>query len=668
MQTEENELYRFVPAADWSESLSDSEIISLLVETDFSREQTDEGRDYCYFLNKYYKVDDNSTSDYALMAYTLIQPENLERASMYDMGLEENESLNIHRISVYRNGELLDKTADTTIKILDNENQSNRGIISSSKKLNFSIKDLHLGDILILEDCRVKVFTEKEFLRRDFMKYVYVTPDTYWAYGNYHFKLINNRNKQLAYKNVFFRDQEGNVLPNEIKYLAQGESFDIVKTNYINPVDPNREVFPFIDFATDSTWKDLSNYIYPLYKEVFNAQLTDFAPDLVARLEEMPTLDEKLQYAIEFVQNNIYYVYNADEMNGHKPQEPAVTYQNKQGDCKAKCVLLKAVLNYLGVESSVVLVNYNADYYLKYYLPSLLSFNHVIVKINYQGQEYFIDATARNEFGKLEKRAVLPFCFFMEILPDQELQVRKPIRFGGYCVEEKIDLEVKEGKGKITLVSFYRYNRANSMRSYFKSTNKNERLDNWNNSLFYALNYVNDRKGKDFREIFKDATLQIVRDDKKENEFVVKYEAMIENPYFVDSEGRRFLMYFDGSVLKNSIREHQHSDVSFWHNYDSERYEIFLKTDENINTKERYTVQECDIKNEYFTHKTQKFITKNSGKVIVEYNPLVNVEIPLDKLPSIREDYHTVADSNFGIGIDIVEKGFLNSLKRFFKK
>ncbi|WP_311324677.1 hypothetical protein [Capnocytophaga sputigena] len=667
MQTEEKELYSFSEAPDWAKSLSDNEMVQLLVETDFSREQTDEGRDYCYFLHKYSKVDGNSTSDYTLMAYTLTQPENLERASMYDMVLEENEYFTIHRISVYRNGQLIDKTADTTIKVLDNEGQSGRGIISSSKKLNFSIKDLHLDDILILEDTKEKVFTEKEFLRRDFMKYVYVTPDTYWAYGKYHFKLINNRNKRVAYKDVFFRDEQGNVIPSQVKYLAQGEAFEIVQENYINPVDPNREIFPFIDFATDSTWKDLSNYIYPLYEEVFKAQPADFAPDLVEKLNSMATLDEKLQYAIEFVQNNIYYVYNADEMNGHKPQAPALTYQNKQGDCKAKCVLLKSILNYLGVEASVVLVNYNSDYYMQFYLPSLLSFNHVIVKINYKGKEYFVDATARNEFGRLEKRAVISFCHFMEILPNQELQVRKPTYFDDFCIDERITLEAKGNIGKIQLLTTYRYNRANSMRSYFKSSNKNERLDSWNNSLFYALNYVNDRKGKDFREIFKDATLQIVKDDKVENEFVVKYEATIEQPYFIDSEGHRFLMYYDGSVLKNSIREHQHSDASFWHNFDSERYEIELKTDENIDTKEKYTVQECDIKNEYFTHKTQKFITKNSGKVIVEYNPLTNIELPLHKLEPIREDYHTMADSNFGIGIDVVEKGFLNSLKRLFK-
>ncbi|WP_155284638.1 hypothetical protein [Capnocytophaga felis] len=668
MQMENRELFRFVKAESWANSLSDEQIIELLKDTDFSREQTDEGRDFCYFLHKYFKVDETQTSDYVFMAYTLTQPENLERASMYDMVLEENEYFDIHRISVFRNGKIIDKTSDTTVKVLDNENQSGRGVLSSSKKLNFSIKDLHLNDILILEDMRTKVFTEKEFLRRDFVKNVYVTPDTYWAYGKYHYKFINNRNKRVAYKNVFFRDEDRNVLPSEVKYLNQGEAFEILKTDYINPVDPSREIFSFIDFATESNWKDLSNYIYPFYKEVFEkSDLESFAPDFVEKLNAIPSLDEKIQYAIEYVQNNIYYVYNADEMNGHKPQEPAVTYQNKQGDCKAKSVLLKTILDYLGVESSIVLVNYNSDFYLKYYLPSLLAFNHVIVKVNYKGEEYFVDATARNEFGRLQNRAVISFCFYMEIAPNQELKIRKPIRFEKYCIEESINLDAKGDTGKIVLNTIYRYGRANSMRGYFKSKNKKEILDSWNSSLFYSLNYCNDRKGKDFRDIFKNASLQIVSDNKSENEFVVRYEADIQDPYFTDPKGARFLMYFDGALLKNSIRDYQHSDSGFWHNFDSEYYEIILTTDQKIDTKEKYTIQECDIKNEFFTHKTEKFITKNSGKVTIAYNPLTNVEIPLEKFEAVREDYHKVADSNFGIGIDIIEGGILNSLKRIFK-
>ena len=659
--------YKIQAAPQWADTLTNEQIIKLCEDSPFSTEQIEDGRDFCYLLNKYYYVDDQQNADYALMAYTLTQPENLERASMSDMVLEENECYEIHRIAVIREGEYIDKLPDTNIKILDNENNSNGGVLSKSKKINVSIRDLRLYDILSLEDTRTKVFSEKEFVRRDFVKHIYVTPDTYWAYGKYHYKFINNREKKVAYKRFFFRDTEGNAMEQPIEYLEKGQVLEISHTNYINPVDPNREIFPFIDFATESTWKDLSNYIYPLYEDVLKpSNLQQFAPDLVEKLDKLPTLDEQIQFAIEYVQNNIYYTYNADEMNGHKPQEPAITFQNKQGDCKAKCVLLKTILDYLEVDSSIVLVNYNADFYLKYYLPSLLSFNHVIVKIRHNAEDYFVDATSRNEFGRLEKRTVLSFCHYMEIKENASLQVRKASFFELPCIDEHVKVVVNGDKGKITLNTTYRYNRANNMRNYFKQTNKKELIDGWNRFLFYNLNYVNDRSEQDIREIFKDASIRIENDNKEENELTIAYEATIIKPYFTNKEGREFLMYFDHSVLKKDLIDFRHKDSSYWHNYDSEHYIIELYADKPIDTKEKYTIQELDISNDYFTYTSKKTIDKTSGKVEISYNPLSNIEITLDKIQELKDDYNRIGDSNFGLGIDILPKGILSKIRSWF--
>ena len=658
--------YKIQAAPQWADTLTNEQIIKLCEDSPFATEQIEEGRDFCYLLNKYYYVDDQQNADYALMAYTLTQPENLERASVGDMVLEENECYEIHRIAVIREGEYIDKLPDTNIKVLDNENNSTGGVLSKSKKINVSIRDLRLYDILILEDTRTKVFSEKEFVRRDFVKHIYVTPDTYWAYGKYHYKFINNREKKVAYKRFFFRDSEGNAIEQPVEYLEKGGVFEIEHTNYINPVDPNREIFPFIDFATESTWKDLSNYIYPLYEDVLKqSNLQQFAPDLVEKLDKLPTLDEQIQFAIEYVQNNIYYTYNADEMNGHKPQEPAITFQNKQGDCKAKCVLLKTILDYLEVDSSIVLVNYNADFYLKYYLPSLLSFNHVIVKIRHNAEDYFVDTTSRNEFGRLEKRTVLSFCHYMEIKENASLQVRKASFFELPCIDEHVKVVVNGDKGKITLNTTYRYNRANNMRNYFKQTNKKELIDGWNRFLFYNLNYINDRSEQDIREIFKDASIKIEKDDKQENELTIAYEATILKPYFT-KEGQEFLMYFDHSVLKKDLLDFRHKDSSYWHNYDSEHYIIELYADKPIDTKEKYTIQELDISNDYFTYTSKKTIDKTSGKVEISYNPLTNIEITLDKIQELKDDYNRIGDSNFGLGIDILPKGLWGKIKSLF--
>ncbi len=665
----ENQSYYFKQPEIWAPQYSDDEIKKLITETDFSKQWTNEGRDYCFFLDKIFYTNERENSEYVCMAYTLNEPANLERASVYDMVVEENESYVIHRISVFRNGEIIDKTADIKIKVLDNENQSGGGVLSSNKKINVTIKDLRLYDVLIIEDSRNKIFSERDFLRKEFARYVWVSPDTYWAYGKYKFTFINDRDKEVSYKKNFFRNEHSQLVDPTIDVLAKGEKFIIEEDNYFNTVDSNRQVYPYIDFATKATWKELSNYIFPLYDEVFKKKtLAEFAPDLVQQLDAINDLEEKIQFAIDYVQNHVYYVFNADEMNGHKPQEPEVTYQNKQGDCNAKTVLLKTILDYLQVDSSIVLVNFNTDFYQKYYLPSLLAFNHVIVKINHNNETYFVDATMRDEFGLLENRGFIYFMHYLEVKPDQEVQIQKPHKFKKYCVNEKVDFIAKGDQGSLQLTTTYWGNRANSMRRYFKNTNRREIIDSWNSFLYYTLNYSNDRNGTDFRTIFKDASIEILSDDKRSNEFTIQYKATIDGPYFVDDKNNRFLMYFDRNIVKNQIRDFLHDDMEYWHNLDSEKYEINLVTDQKIDTQERYTIQESEIHNKYYDFVSKKNITKNSGSIFIEFNPTVNLDIPKEDFADFQKGHQTIADSNFGIGLDIIEAGFMNSLKFSFKK
>lgn len=665
----ESEKYKIQKPEHWASKIDDNQLIEYIKESDFSNKQVDEGRDFCYFLDKIYYTSDTENSEYACVAYTLNEPSNLESASVKDVIVEENETFIIHRISVLRDGVLIDKIPDTKIKVLDNENQSEGGVLSSTKKINITIKDLRLYDILIAEDSRVKVFTDRDFLRKEYLKYVYVTPSTYWAYGNYKFTFINDRKATIAYKKTFYRDEAGNFLEPEINYLKKGERFVIEKENYINSFDINREIAPYIDFATDSNWTDLSNYISPLYDEIYsNASLKEFAPKLVEKLDAISDKDEQLRFAVEYVQNHVNYIFNADEMNGHKPQEPAITYENKQGDCKAKSVLLKVVLDYINIDSSVVLVNFNSDHYIKHYLPSLLTFNHVIVKINYKDETYFIDATARDEFGLIEYRCFIYFMHYLEVKPNQQLQIRQPHRFSYYGINEKVDFNAQNNEGHLKLTTTYKGNRANYMRKYFKNTNKREIIDSWNNFLFYTLNYSSDRNGTDLRTVFKDASIEIVSDDKTLNEFTIQYNSSIENPYFTDDQKNRFLMYFDRNVVKNNARDFMHTDVPFWHNFDNEKYEINLHTDQKIDIEEKFTRQESTINNPYFDYTSRKKVTKNSASIFVDFKPLVNLEIPAADFEKFRTDHHMIADSNFGIGIDIIEQGLLNLIKFNFKK
>jgi hypothetical protein len=598
------------------------------------------------------------------MIYSLNQPTNLERASVYDQVLEENQKYLIHRISVIREGKLIDKTKDVKIKVLDNENNIDGGVLNSSKKVNVSIKDLRLYDILIIEDTRTKQFTEKDFIRKKFYKSVWISPDTYWAYGNYEFELINKRNEPIMYKKTFFRDENENVIEPEIGIIENNESYKINYNDYINKVDVNRCVFPYIDFATKSTWEELTNYIAPFYEKVFEEnKLINFADDLIFELNNINDLENKIQFAIEYVQNNVHYIYNEDEMHGHLPQNPLITYKDKQGDCKAKAVLLKVILNYLNVKSEIILVNFNNDFYLNYYLPSLLAFNHVIVKIYHNNNEYFIDVTEKDEYGKLGKRNHIHFLNYLPLKSNETLKKREAFYYDNYSIEDLINFKVSENLGQIEIKTIYRYNRANNMRKYFKNTNKREIIDSWNNFIFYSLNYHNDRTNEDLRSIFKNASIQIINDDKSDNELKILYKTDIELPYYTDKSNNKFMMYFDGNILKNIIKDYKQNDITFWHSFDSEKYEINLETDKNIDVNEKYTKQEIKIVNKYFNYEISKKIHKHGGTAIIYYKPLTNIEIPFSDFDKLKNDYFKVHDSNFGLGIDVIKSGFINSVK-----
>lgn len=669
MGTKNTERFKKQAAEEWAESLSDGQIKNLVKGTAFSKKQEEEGKDFCYFLYKKIYTTNEKEWEYALMAYTLNDPSNLESASVSDVFLSENSTYIVHRISVIRDGVLIDKTPDINVKILDDENDSGGGVLNSTQKINITIKDLRLYDVLIMEDSKEKIYSEKDFLLKDYMRYLWLSPDTYWAYGVYDFKVINARKEPIIYRNNFFRDEQRNVLPAEIKTIPSGETFHLDYEDYLNPTDANREIFPFTDFVTESSWESLSSHIYPFYENAYSLQkLPDFAPELVKELDAIADKDEQLRYAIEYVQNHIYYLFNAYEMNGHKPQEPAITYANKQGDCKAKTTFLKVVLDYLGVESSVVLVNFKTDFYFKYYLPSLLAFNHVIVKILYKGETYFVDATSRDDCGTIDNRDFFSFCHYLEIAPNATLQKCSSHAYQKFAIEEVVDFNTKGNSGEIKLTTTYRYNRANNMRRYFKRTSKREIIDSWNKSIFYSLNYQNDRDENDFRKVFKDAVINIVGDDKLNNELVVEYKATVDSPYYTNKEGRQFLMYFDRNLIKGPILDYIVADGTFWFNYDSEKYIVNLYTDQKIDTSEKYTVQECNIDNKYFTYTSKKKITKNGGSVTIEFNPISNQEIVSEDYEAFRKAYQKVPDSNYGLGVDIIPSAFGDRLKFGLKK
>ena len=660
------EKYRIGEAADWAGALSKAEILARIVESDFSQQQYEEGKDFCYFLQKVHYTDDTQIGDYNCMAYTVQQPGTLEFASVNEFLLYPGEQMIFHRIAVLRDGVWIDKLPDTKFKVLDHEGQSISGTIHSAKKVHIRVSDVRLYDILIIADTRLVTFTEKDFLRKELTKHVWTAPDVYWAYGSYSFSFVNQRRKAVAYKKQYFRDAQQELLPVEEGQVAPGETFSLAFEQYINSVDINREIAPFIDFATAYRYEELLEFLIPHYEEALQRQaLGEYAPDLVAKLDAQEDMAAKIQFAIEFAQSHIRYLYNEEEMHGHKPQEPAITYKYKQGDCKAKVILLKAMLDYLGVESSVLLVNLQADIYLQRYLPSLLNFNHVILKIHWEGQDYFVDATLTDEYGSLENRGQVNFQNYLEVKRGCTLQERPAYRSPNFAVDEEITLDVQGELGTIRIETTYRYGRANTARRYMKATNKQAIIDSTNNFVYRCMDF--DEKEHDKRVIFKDATSKVLSDDKVSNTITILYTATVDQPYFIGADRRKYLRFYDGNVVKRDVADYLFKDVGYWHAFDSERYRISIRTDQAIDTQDVHSMREMEVTYDLFTYSLKKKLEKFEAQAEICYRPQAYVEVPVAELPKLREEYLSIGrTSAYGLGVVLERPSLWKRVKGLF--
>ena len=82
------------------------------------------------------------------------------------------------------------------------------------------------------------------------------------------------------------------------------------------------------------------------------------------------------------------------------PAPAAETWDRRFGDCTGKTALLLGILGELGVDAEAVLVNLNGGDGVQWLLPNPGHFNHVLVRAEFDGVQYWLDGTRQGD-GRL---------------------------------------------------------------------------------------------------------------------------------------------------------------------------------------------------------------------------------------------------------------------------
>jgi transglutaminase-like putative cysteine protease len=150
-----------------------------------------------------------------------------------------------------------------------------------------------------------------------------------------------------------------------------------------------------VEYSSFSDWQGISRLFASLFANASKLSANSSLRQDAARIRaaHAEPLD-RAAAALKMVQQDVRYIYVGLNGGNLTPAGADETWQRRYGDCKAKTVLLLALLRELGVEAEAVLANNNGtDDGLDERLPSPRMFDHVLVRAHIDGKNYWLDGT-----------------------------------------------------------------------------------------------------------------------------------------------------------------------------------------------------------------------------------------------------------------------------------
>lgn len=357
---------------------------------------------------------------YNRRAVKVLKPEALQGGSRSVTWDPAREKVMIHALAIVRDGQRIDLLKNgEDVLVLRREKNLERAMLDGRMTASIQIKDLQVGDVIdwsyTYEHRDPLVGGRTNGFER--MAWSGVA-------GRYRVRMLWTEGTPLTWRAL-------PAFPTP-KVSRSGKVNELLVdvTEVKAPKPPAAAPIRFqrlgaLEATTYSGWDDISRRMAPLYEKA--GELSAGSP-LRAEIATIAAAaaDPKVRAfkALQLVEDKTRYLFLGMGDGGYKPASVDETWSRRFGDCKAKTVLLLAILRELGVEAEPVLVSTNGGDGMNERTPSAALFNHVIVRARIDGKSYWLDGTRSGDLGDLDSLRPPPFRWAL------------PLRTAGATLEE----------------------------------------------------------------------------------------------------------------------------------------------------------------------------------------------------------------------------------------
>jgi len=340
------------------------------------------------------RIDHGEVWSYVVTAFRVDTPEGL--ASLGTSKLQwspDHGDLIIHGVTILRGGKRIDVLASgTRYTVLRREERLEKLQLDGTLTATLSIEGLQVGDIV---ETRFST-TQKDAALQGHISTAAQLPPQPVQMGFGRVRVLWKAADKVRWKTYL----EG-VTPTETDRAGWHEwlvSLPVAKQPDPAPQAPDRyKIQTAAEFTDFADWADISRTMAALYRIDTPSAAIKPGGDLDQEIARIAAASSdprrRTALALQLVQDKVRYF--AVSMNGGNlvPQTPEQSWALRYGDCKAKTLLLLAVLHKLGIEAEAAMADLQNGDRIHGSLPSMAVFDHVMVLAHVGGATLWLDGT-----------------------------------------------------------------------------------------------------------------------------------------------------------------------------------------------------------------------------------------------------------------------------------
>jgi tetratricopeptide (TPR) repeat protein len=413
------------------------------------------------FTDRQDRVSADGEEVYSASRLRILTPDGLSLGNMTAAWNPSTDHLTVHELHIVRDGKVIDVLANSKFRVIEREENLDQATLDGNLTATLQIPDLQVGDeIDFAATIRTSggLFAGRE--SGNFQLPVAGLP------GAYRVRLLWPDGVPMRWTStpdlgkLTVEDHAGQQ---ELQYELRDPTSIVVADGAPGRFNIRRN----LEYSRFANWNDLARLFAPIFD-----QAGKLAPDSPVRLEVAKIANStkdpvaRIEAALQLVEDRVRYVYVGLNGGNYMPASADTTWSRRFGDCKAKAVLLAAILRELGVASEVVLVNSKGGDGSNERLPTPALFDHVVVRATVGTKRYWLDAT---RLGDRHLKA-LPgpvFRWDLPLTPSGDLEAAAISVPALPLASTVIDIDAGAGfdrPAKVKVEQVFRDERANSLR------------------------------------------------------------------------------------------------------------------------------------------------------------------------------------------------------------